>query len=121
MVMKKIITVGLLALCGISVSGCITSSPEQLLSPVGANQPLGQAQNTGEFANVRNRPEPATNQLSSAEVAQAKSELTRDAAPSAAQASQNNQAIYKNEVTELQNLAKQQKLRRLQEIESRKF
>lgn len=118
---KNCIGAGFLLVCGVALSGCITSSPDQLLTPNGSAQPLGQPKNTGDFGNVYNTPEPAAQQLTKSEVAQAKAELTADAAPSTAQAAQDNQAQYRREVTELQKLANEQKKRRLREIESRKF
>ena len=121
MVSRKFSFMGVVMMSGLILSGCITSSPEQLLSPTGTAQPLGQAKKTGDFGNVNSQPEPAAEQLSKNEVAQAKAELTRDAAPSTAQAAQNNQATYRREVSELQKLAAEQKKRRLKEIESRKF
>ena len=121
MKLKNYSVAGFLLISGVALSGCITSSPEQLLSPTGSAQPLGQPKKTGDFGNVYNKPQPAAEQLSNSEVAQAKAELTRDAAPSTAQAKQNNQATYSREVSELQKLARDQKARRLREIESRKF
>jgi hypothetical protein len=119
--LKNYSVAGLVLLSSIALSGCVTSSPEQLLSPTGTAQPLGQPKITGDFGSVNNQPQPATEQLSQSEVARAKAELTQDAAPSAAQAAQNNQATYQREVAELQKLAADQKKRRLREIESRNF
>lgn len=93
--------------------GCVTGTPDNLLSA----EPLGQAQNTGQFPIIGRVPEGETVQMTPAEKAKLQADLTRDAAPGQRQAQSNSSEDYQREIARLRLLAKQQEEEMRQRIE----
>ena len=103
----------LLFLAPLLLAACVSTTPESLLS----EEPLGQAQNTGQFPIVGRRPEGETVQMTPAEKARLQNELARDAQLGQQQAESNSAADYQREVARLRLLAKQQQEEMRQRIE----
>ncbi|MEM8749758.1 MAG: hypothetical protein AAGF28_05610 [Pseudomonadota bacterium] len=75
-------------------------------------QPIGAPQNTGQLSPLAFQRQREAEQISKAEAVAVKNELRNAAARGNAQAAQNNESTYRNEVKRLQNLARSQTRRR---------
>ena len=91
-------------LAPLALAACLSATPDNLLS----EQPLGQAQTTGQFPIVGRRPVGETLQMTPAEKERLQTELAQDAQLGQQQAQSNSTADYQREVNRLRWLAKQQ-------------
>ncbi len=106
----------------IGLVGCITTSPDALLSVTPADtaesaEPLGQPKKTGEFPTIGQVPTGQTKQITPTQRAIAKKELSRDVAPAQKQAAQTTRAQYLKEVEQLRKLAANREKQLQDEIE----
>jgi len=103
--------------CAVVLSGCVTSSPDTLLSAAPASSPTGTARTNGQFPSIGNVPVGQTSQITPTEKAAVKTELARDAAAGQRQAAQDSQAAYLKEVARMRKLAADRKKQLQREIE----
>ena len=90
-------------LLALSISGCVTGTPESILS----SEPTGQAAVTGQYPEIGLVPVGQTAQMTPEEKAAIKAELSGQAAPARQQQSPNAVADYQGEVDALKRLAKE--------------
>ena len=100
-------------LAPLTLAACLSATPENLLS----EEPLEQAQTTGQFPIIGRQPVGETVQMTPAQKATLQAELAQDAQLGQQQAQSNSAADYQREVARLRLLAKQQEEEMRQRIE----
>ncbi|MGI9366434.1 MAG: hypothetical protein ACR2O8_14710 [Rhizobiaceae bacterium] len=84
----------------------MTSSTDELLSPA-TDQPVGTAQQSGQFPAIGLAPVAQTRQLTEQERLEMQNALEQDAQRGRQQAAANSESQYTREISELQRLAKE--------------
>ena len=113
------LNIALLFLAVATLSACVTTSPDVLLS--NSTEPAGQIVKTGNYPVIGQVPKAQTTQITPTEKAAIKADLTNSAKKGSAQAAQDSQSAYNRELVAMRKLAAAEKKKRLAEIESRKY
>jgi hypothetical protein len=106
----------LLLAMAVSSAGCVTNSPDKLLS-TDSDQPSGEAQTAGQFPVIGNTPVPQISQLTPDEKAAMQAELEQDVQKGRQQAEANGSGDYEAEVLKLRKLAKERERALREQIE----